>query len=114
MGCRSESRALDAMRDIEPSYHPFTNSSKDQHQQRLHFVRLDLTSNESVHEAAQTFTKMDMPLHILINNAGVMRNNRDVTSDGLEMTMAANVSTGDLHKYVHITLFNRSNSNSNV
>ncbi len=59
---------------------------------RLYFVPLDLTSRASIHEAVLAFQKLNMPLHILINNAGVMRNRREVTEDGLEMTMAANVS----------------------
>ena len=59
---------------------------------RLYFVPLDLTSRASIHEAGLAFQKLNLPLHILINNAGVMRNRREVTEDGLEMTMAANVS----------------------
>lgn len=58
----------------------------------MHFIQLDLTSNASIQGSVQTFHNMNMPLHILINNAGVMRNKREETVDGLETTMAANVS----------------------
>ena len=58
---------------------------------RLRFLRLDLTSFASVREASRTFLSSGTPLHVLINNAGVMRRRREVTpEDGIEITMAAN------------------------
>jgi len=100
MGCRSKSRAFDAMADIELSHDNHLddkkyNSVSVQHHfksARLHFIELDLTSVASVRKAVESFHEMNLPLHVLINNAGVMRNMREETVDGLEMTMAANVS----------------------
>ena len=85
---------MEAMADIDPSFShsATTDVTNPYQQQRMHFLPLDLTSNKSICNAAQTFLAMDMPLHVLINNAGVMRQKREETVDGLEMTMAANVS----------------------
>jgi len=88
-GCRSETRASEAMRIIDPdrgggSWSGYGNG-------RLRFLRLDLTSFASVREASRTFLSSGAPLHVLINNAGVMRRRRGVTpEDGIEITMAAN------------------------
>ncbi|EED87880.1 predicted protein [Thalassiosira pseudonana CCMP1335] len=94
LACRSRERATEAMADIDPSFtqSATTDVTNPYQRQRMHFLPLDLTSNKSIRNAAQTFLAMDMPLHVLINNAGVMRQKREETVDGLEMTMAANVS----------------------
>jgi len=85
LGCRSEARAIEAIQSIDPSY-----AEENIERRRLHYINIDLTSMASVHQAVQAFDKMNMPLHTLILNAGVMRNKREETVDGLEMTMAAN------------------------
>ena len=89
LGCRSETRASEAMRTIDPdrSGGSWSGNGKG----RLRFLRLDLTSFASVREASRTFLSSGTPLHVLINNAGVMRRRREVTpEDGIEITMAAN------------------------
>jgi short-subunit dehydrogenase len=58
----------------------------------MHFIPMDLTSMQSIRNAVKVLLEMKIPLHVLINNAGVMMNERMETVDGLEMTMAANVS----------------------
>jgi len=93
LGCRSRSRALDAMREIAESVSHHDNREKTATtcpKNKMHFIQLDLTCLSSIHEAVHAFHGMDLPLHALINNAGVMRNKREETVDGLEMTMAAN------------------------
>jgi len=96
LGCRSQMRALEAMKNIDPSAIPSFDVSADEDSTvaakspRLRFIPLDLTSNSSVREAAKTFLGMNSLLHVLILNAGVMRKGREDTVDGLEVTMAAN------------------------
>ena len=85
LGCRSEARAMEAIHSIDPSY-----AEENIERRRLHYINIDLTSMASIHQAVQAFDKKNMPLHTLILNAGVMRNKREETMDGLEMTMAAN------------------------
>ncbi|KAL3767239.1 hypothetical protein ACHAW5_005250 [Stephanodiscus triporus] len=105
LGCRSRTRAREAMRVIDPDHHHHDDDDDDKktcaksHEKetsrrggggRLHFVEVDLTSLASVREASRAYLDAGMPLHVLINNAGVMRKRREETSDGIEMTMAAN------------------------
>lgn len=51
---------------------------------------LDLGSLESVKRAADDFKTKDLPLHCLINNAGVMMCPYSKTADGLEMQFGTN------------------------
>ena len=87
MGCRSESRAIDAMQNIDPLW-----QQQSGEQRRMHYINLDLTSISSIHDSVKALEQISLPLHMLYLNAGVMRNRREETVDGLEMTMAANVS----------------------
>lgn len=57
----------------------------------MHFLPLDLTSQKSVRDASSAFRRMGLPLHVLINNAGVMMKDKKVTEDACEVTLAANV-----------------------
>ena len=100
LACRSKGRAIEAMDNIDPSWKDSqkngvksSSSGMVSYGDRMHFLPLDLTSIQSIRTAVKVFLEeMKMPLHILINNAGVMLNERMETGDGLEMTMAANVS----------------------
>jgi NAD(P)-dependent dehydrogenase (short-subunit alcohol dehydrogenase family) len=100
-GCRSRERAMEAMKSVDPDRiteniaNKITSSngnSINTTSKRMYFLPLDLTSKASIEKAVNTFQEWTLPLHILINNAGVMRQRREETVDGLEMTMAANVS----------------------
>jgi retinol dehydrogenase-12 len=53
------------------------------------FLPLDLGSLASVRECAQLFKQQNLPLHLLINNAGVA-GLRGLTKDGFEMTFGIN------------------------
>jgi len=53
------------------------------------FLPLDLASLASVGECAQLFLQLNLPLHLLINNAGVA-GLRGLTKDGFEMTFGVN------------------------
>lgn len=50
----------------------------------------DLSSIEETRRVADEFLASGRPLHVLLNNAGVIRTSREVTVDGLEMTFALN------------------------
>jgi len=55
------------------------------------YVPLDLNSLRSVREFAATFAKMEVPLHTLVLNAGIMAlPRREVTEDGFERQMGVN------------------------
>ncbi|KAI2499711.1 oxidoreductase [Fragilaria crotonensis] len=98
LACRDERKAKQAMLDIMKSN---TNA-------KLFFLQLDLSSFESVRKAAQTFATMDLrndttnyntvkatvttnnKLDVLINNAGVMFSEKQMSQDGFEMCLQAN------------------------
>lgn len=52
--------------------------------------QLDLNSLESVRKFAQEVLAKDIPLHVLINNAGIMFGSRNESQDGFEQQLATN------------------------
>ena len=48
----------------------------------------DMNSQRQVRAAAQQFLQSGWPLHILVNNAGIVNKTRKVTEDGVEESMA--------------------------
>lgn len=50
----------------------------------------DLSSQESIHQAAAAFYQNHSSLDVLINNAGVYHNRRTLTKEGFEETFAVN------------------------
>ncbi|MFC1671317.1 SDR family oxidoreductase [Spirochaetota bacterium] len=50
----------------------------------------DLSSKKEIGHAAEEFLSRQKPLHILINNAGIVNKERKVTGDGIEETFAVN------------------------
>ena len=79
MGCRSETRALQAMEDIRSAI-----PSAD-----LEFVELDQSDLSSVRAAAEQITG-EPRIDVLINNAGIMVPPLEHTSDGFESQFGVN------------------------
>lgn len=86
LACRSKDRAEEAIRAIL-----WESGSKIKPSQ-LEFWPLDVSSLQSVGDFAAAFQEKagHKGLDILINNAGVMLNERRLTSEGLEATLATN------------------------
>jgi dehydrogenase/reductase SDR family member 12 len=57
----------------------------------LGLVVCDLSSLDSVRDAAATILDQEAGLHALVNNAGVMAAERTLSPDGIELTFAVNV-----------------------
>jgi NAD(P)-dependent dehydrogenase (short-subunit alcohol dehydrogenase family) len=58
---------------------------------RVHVIELDLSDLSSVHRCVTEFTSLNVPLHILLNNAGCMAvQEREETKDGHEMQIGTN------------------------
>ncbi|GAB4856795.1 Short-chain dehydrogenase TIC 32 B, chloroplastic [Ancistrocladus abbreviatus] len=57
---------------------------------RVDVSKLDLSSIKSIREFAHNFNALNLPLHILINNAGVMFCPFQLSQDGIEMQFATN------------------------
>ncbi|KAL7384358.1 hypothetical protein ABVT39_000709 [Epinephelus coioides] len=79
MVCRNKGRA-DAAKD------EIVEKSKNQN---VHVHIVDMSSAKQVWEFAQTFSQSNI-LHVLINNAGCMVNQRELTEEGLEKNFATN------------------------
>ena len=53
-------------------------------------IEVDLSSQRAIREAADTLRQRYPKVHLLLNNAGVIPQHREVTVDGLEMQFAVN------------------------
>ncbi|XP_074588118.1 short-chain dehydrogenase TIC 32 B, chloroplastic-like [Curcuma longa] len=57
---------------------------------RIDIIHLELSSQKSVRDFSDRFISMNLPLNILINNAGVMYCPFKLSEDGIEMQFATN------------------------
>jgi len=76
---RSENRTRAVVEDIR----------RQAQRPAAHWLPLDLADLASVRRCAADFLALDVPLHILINNAG-LAGARGLTADGFEMTFGVN------------------------
>ncbi|XP_041856957.1 dehydrogenase/reductase SDR family member 12 [Melanotaenia boesemani] len=79
MICRNKGRAEAAKKEI-------VEQSKNQN---VHIHIVDMSSARQVWEFAQNFSQNNT-VHVLINNAGCMVNQRELTEEGLEKNFATN------------------------
>ncbi|KAL8152690.1 hypothetical protein V2J09_010450 [Rumex salicifolius] len=63
---------------------------KDNQSAQVDILKLDLASIESIREFANSFNNLNLPLNILINNAGIMFCPFQLSRDGIEMQFATN------------------------
>jgi len=95
--CRDEKRAQQAIETL-PS----------DSQKRAKFMKLDLCDFNSVNLFAQEFRKFNKSIDILINNAGSLNSEFQLTKDGLELTIQSNHFG---HKVLTLLLFDKMNKN---
>jgi retinol dehydrogenase 12 len=79
IACRSPSNAAEAAQAITREVHGAT----------IDVLQLDLGDFDSVREAARGFLALDLPLHLLVNNAG-LAGLRGSTRSGFEMAFGVN------------------------
>jgi retinol dehydrogenase 12 len=79
LACRSAARAEPAVEEIRRQ----TGS------RTVEVVALDLASLASVEECARAFLARELPLHLLVNNAG-LAGQRGLTADGFEIAFGVN------------------------
>lgn len=89
MACRSQKRALaaidSAILEIRSKYPLLTGEPK------LEFLELDLMDLNKTKLAAKEFLKTGLPLHILVNNAGIqVLVPSELSADGIESKFAVN------------------------
>lgn len=82
LACRSKEKASAAKAQIMH----FTNC----HEKQLVVLTLDLCAFGSTRKFVDDFISLGLPLNVLINNAGVMMQDRQLTPDGYEVVFTAN------------------------
>lgn len=80
IACRSEKNGTEAVGKLQ----------RDVPDGKVSFMQLDLGSFASIRKFAADYKALNQPLHILINNAGVMACPLARTSEGLEMQFGTN------------------------
>ncbi|KAL7116535.1 hypothetical protein ACP275_03G010700 [Erythranthe tilingii] len=81
MVCRNKERGETAVSEIQS-----TTGNKN-----VFLEVCDISCITDVKSFASRFSSKDVPVHILVNNAGVLENERVITSEGYEMNFAVNV-----------------------
>ncbi|CAI9098191.1 OLC1v1034800C1 [Oldenlandia corymbosa var. corymbosa] len=79
-----------AARNIEAANEAKQNILNENATARVDVLKLDLSSIKSVEAFADDFNALNLPLNILINNAGVMFCPYQLSQDGIEMQFATN------------------------
>lgn len=82
IACRSVAKGFEAQRQIQ----------REAPDADVQVEKLDLASQASIHDFARNYLGSGRPVHLLINNAGVMAlPRRTETADGFEMQFGTNV-----------------------
>lgn len=76
---RNESKANKLVQSLPPN-----------DQKKVTFIYCDLTDMDTVVSAAKRIKEKTATLDVLVNNAGGIFQNKEITKDGFEMTLAAN------------------------
>jgi retinol dehydrogenase-12 len=84
MACRNQEKAEAARREI------VQESAGAIKEDQLSLLELDLNNLAATRSAAEKFMALDIPLHILINNAGIMIPMERRTDDGFEAHFGIN------------------------
>ncbi|KAG0275389.1 hypothetical protein BGZ96_003820 [Linnemannia gamsii] len=87
LACRSKERAQEAIENANAEIKAkYLNAPTPQ----LEFLELDLNDMTKSHRAAQEFLKKGLPLHILVNNSGILVSPIALSADGIETLFAVN------------------------
>ncbi|CAG8820406.1 25122_t:CDS:2, partial [Gigaspora margarita] len=77
-------------RNIEKGQAAVETIKSETGSQNVEFLHLNLKCLKSVKECAENFLARNLPLHILINNAGVTTNTFSLTEDGIQEEFGVN------------------------
>ncbi len=86
MVCRNRARGMQAQSEIKQQS---GNNNVD-------LLLADLSSQQAIRQLATEFQQKYTQLHVLVNNAGTVFARRQVSEDGIEMTLAVNYLSGFL------------------
>lgn len=79
--CRNKERGEPALSEIQ------TKTGN----RNVHLEICDLSSVTEIKSFASRFSEKNLPLHVLVNNAGLIEQNRVTTTEGFELNFAVNV-----------------------
>ncbi|KVH98598.1 Glucose/ribitol dehydrogenase [Cynara cardunculus var. scolymus] len=79
--CRNKERGEAALSEIQST----TGN------QNVHLEICDLSSVNDIQSFSSRFKAKEIPIHVLVNNAGLLENSRVTTSEGYELNFAVNV-----------------------
>ncbi|XP_071950947.1 polyprenol dehydrogenase-like [Antedon mediterranea] len=88
--CTNGMRVFIASRSEEEANDAIERIRRDDPEASVEWMYLDLASLMSVRRCASTFKSYDLPLHVLVNNAGVMIPPFMKTEDGFELQFQVN------------------------
>ncbi|CAG8521331.1 14865_t:CDS:2 [Racocetra persica] len=77
-------------RTVEKGQEAVENIKSETGNQNVEFLKLDLKSLNSVKECAENFLDRNLPLHILINNAGTTAAKFSLTEEGIQEEFGVN------------------------
>jgi NAD(P)-dependent dehydrogenase (short-subunit alcohol dehydrogenase family) len=96
--CRDEKKTLTII-----------DSLPDNLRKKAIFLKLDLTSFESVRSFVKQFSNLNLTIDIIINNAGVIMNTYERTKDNIETTFQSNHLS---HMYMTVLLLKHLSKNN--
>ena len=79
-----------ACRDEEKTLSLLEKLKEESGRSNFEFVSLDLSSFASIRRFVEEFHRRGLPLHLLINNAGLFAKTFQKSADGIELTFAVN------------------------
>jgi len=85
-----EVRVILACRNVRAGEEVAESIAKETNNRHVEVMELDLVSYDSIRRFVKDFEGLGLPLHALINNAGIMTNNYVETPQGIESTFATN------------------------
>jgi len=88
---KAKAHVVAAVRDVNKAKAAFAEIVKQYPESKLTILPLDLASFKSIRAFVTQFRALNLPIHILINNAGVMAvKNREVTEQKIELQFGTN------------------------
>ena len=88
---RTGARVVLACRDEEKGHAALDEIAEETDNHQLDVMTVDLSCRASIRQLARDFHERHSRLHILVNNAGIYPDSRELSAEGVEMTWATNV-----------------------
>lgn len=88
--CKAQMTVIIACRDTTEAEKAIKKLREELPQAEVEYMELDLASLASIRKFVMNFKKKGLPLHILVNNAGIMIPPYSKTEDGFELQFGVN------------------------